>query len=110
MLPLIVSAHAVDRYVERIGGNAGEAFAVLSGEAVRRGIEFGARCIRLPASQNRAPGRVLINFDRDANGRPVAVVTTVVPLTHLPAQLHPHQFGGPAPVAAVLAHLHRKEP
>lgn len=108
MLALVITAHALDRYVERIGGTAGEAFAVLSGPAMRRAVDFGARCVRLPASAERAPGRILISFDCNEGGVPVAVITTVVPLSHLPAQLLPHGQGGPPPAAAVLAQLQRK--
>jgi hypothetical protein len=99
MQPLIVTAHAVQRYVERIGGDEDIAVAVLSGGAVQLAVRFGARCVRIPG------GRVLMKF---TNGVPV--VLTVIPIDEYPPQiLRPQSLGGPPPSRDELPHL-RKDP
>jgi hypothetical protein len=89
MLEIRVTAHAVARYVERIGAaSAEEARAILSGPVVATAARFGARVVRLPK------GRIIIDL-----GEHAATVITVVPLDHLPFHLIPAFWGGPPPVA-----------
>lgn len=81
MVAVIVTAHAVSRYVERIGGNEDAAVAVLSSPAIQTAANFG---VRIPRA------RVLMRFSEGA-----AFVVSVVPLNHFPQQLIPHAWGGP---------------
>ncbi|PNU06450.1 hypothetical protein [Novosphingobium guangzhouense] len=84
MVPVIITAHAVTRYVERIGGTEDAAVSALSSATIRTAASFGARVVRLPTA------RVLMRFCEVA-----AFVVSVVPLTHFPQQLIPHAWGGP---------------
>ena len=85
MPPIRVTAHAVERYLERIGAEStAEAMAVLTGPVVAAAAAFGSRIVRLPK------GRVIIDFQPSG-----PVVITVVPLDHLPFQLIPPSWGGP---------------
>lgn len=78
-----VSQHAIDRYRERIGGSEAEARAALSGPAIEAAARFDARVVRLPQ------GRILLRLIEGG-----AIVVTVVPLDHLPAQLVAVSRGG----------------
>lgn len=90
MIPLIITAHAVTRYVERIGGTEDQAVAALSAPAIHLAANFGARVVRLTR------GRVLLKFCARGDEL-IAVVITVVPIdaTRLPFQLLPLSCGGP---------------
>lgn len=96
-IPVIVTAHAIERYVERIGGNEENARTVLSGRAIQIAADFGARVVRI------AGGRIVMRF---AEGN--AVVVTVLPFDpgRFPQQLVPESWGGPPPSRAQLAPFH----
>lgn len=84
MLPVIVTARAIARYVERLGGTKEEAAAALSGRPIQIAAEFGAPVVRFPNA------RVVMRFDAGT-----AVVLTVVPPNYIPHQLMPLSWGGP---------------
>lgn len=92
MVPVFITGHAVERYVERVGGTPEAAMAALSAPVIRTAANFGARVVRMPRC------RILMRFAEGA-----AFVTTVVPLSHLPQQLMPHAQGGPPPARLELA-------
>lgn len=98
MVEIRITQHAIDRYVERIGGSRAQARAVLDGHAVHVAAEFGARVVRLPAGLKKG-GRIILELKSWG-----ATVVTVVPIGHLPCQLLPVCQGGLQPSA--FDHLH----
>ena len=93
MVEIRITQHAIDRYVERIGGSRAQARAVLGSHAVHVAAEFGARIVRLPH------GRIILELKSWG-----ATVVTVVPIGNLPVQLLPLSQGGLQPSA--FDHLH----
>lgn len=87
---ILITAHAVARFRERIGGTEAEARAVLSSPAVVCAAEFGARVVRIER------GRIVMVHT------PQGVrIITVLPLSGLiPRSLRPVSLGGPMPIAA----------
>jgi hypothetical protein len=103
---LIVTDHAIARYIERLGGTADAARAALSGRAVQAAVDFGARAIRVTGPTG-VSGRIILEFN------PVSiVVVTVLPIGELPPRtLRPSSLGGPMPIAREQAlFLQHREP
>lgn len=84
MVPVTVTACAIERYAAYFGSTEEEARTALSAPIFQIAADFGARVVRLPRA------RVVMRF---AEG--VAVVLSVLPPDHLPHQLMPLTWGGP---------------
>jgi len=94
---LIVTTHAVQRWMERIGAeNEGAALAILTGPGVRHAIAFGAQVVRI------GKARIIIDYRPDETEQGAAVIKTVLlaDLFVIPAQLRPVSMGGVPPVSA----------
>ncbi|ABD27143.1 hypothetical protein Saro_2707 [Novosphingobium aromaticivorans DSM 12444] len=91
-MPLHVSNHAVDRFIERIESlPREEVVARLSGRAFRAAVRVGARIVRFPGR-----GRAVIAYNHGC-----AVVVTVLPELGIPQTLWPRWAGGPVPVSQI---------
>lgn len=97
---IIVSPHAIMRWMERIGAaNEDAALAILSGPVVQVATRFGAYVVR----HGRA--RIIIDFTEAG-----AVIKTVLLAHdfHFPAQLLPAASGGVPPTGSLPQFRNRK--
>lgn len=69
-----VTQHAIERFVERVGGNADQARAALTTPFIEAAAKFGAKYVRLGTGH-----RVVIDQGR---------IITVLPLGHEAGRMH----------------------